>query len=194
VFYYDESFEDPECVEDSFLIRFQAINPSVNGAETVAGELVGNIDVSIRYEPNRLYLNFIEVEEEFRKKGFGKRFVAIFEDIAKRMKIKLLWLSAVPERVSFYLDLPVPYTFADNEEGIKKAKYQATYTRLKAKNGVRNENAKVGAGLSLVEGDLDEPLVNMMKKLPRKQRKQQKQRVTRKKTYRFPSSFRKQID
>jgi GNAT superfamily N-acetyltransferase len=174
VFYYDESSPHAEETYDSFFIRFSSSD----------SEPLGTLDVAIKKRPDpHFHLSFINVEPSFQRKGLGKKCMAILEDIARRKGIKRISLSAVPERVSYYLGLNAPYTIAgNNKEGSKRLKFNKaialTFAERKTAgntNEAATTAARSAAGESLL-GEDGEPLVEMTKTLPRKTRRNRRPR------------------
>ena len=121
--------------------------------------------------------------------------MAILEDIAKRKEVKHIYLDAVPERVSYYLGLDPPYAISyNNNAGTKRLTFNKVFADTFAKRktaGNTNEAARTAAraaaGESLL-GDDGEPLVEMMKTLPRKTRRNRKNRRPRDSSRKQPSA------
>jgi len=171
--YYDASSVDLNDNQDQFNIFFRSRKFE---------EIVGHIEVIVKYTeeiPTRLHIESLYIRPIFQEQGLGKKCMAILEDIARRKGIKHISLSALPERVSYYLGLNAPYTIADNANGSKRRMFNVAYTNHKAK-GNTNEVARKKAGDSIIEVSDGEPLVEMTKVLPRKSRTSSKTRKNRK--------------
>jgi hypothetical protein len=173
VFYHYNNSEEnrAEDTREVFTIYFSSSPTPSAFAPLNSIPFLGGLEIVIK-SPTHLHLDTILS----KKKGFGKKFMAILGDIAQRKGIKLITLTASASRVSYYLGLNSPYTIADNADGAKKAKFNAVYTERKTK-GNANEAASVAASKNFVTDEY--PFVKMTKTLPRKTRRNRRNRTSR---------------